>query len=71
MFDQKRKYKMSGTSHTWEKKRNAYRFWWGNLHKTDGLVELNTDVRIIIKHILQSSMGKCKMGSPGSRYELL
>jgi hypothetical protein len=53
------------------KERNPYRFWWENLHKMDCLEELNTDVRIIIKQILQSSIGKCKLGPPDSRYELL
>jgi len=54
--------------HTGKKRK---RFWWENLHKKGYLEELNTDRRIIIKHILQSRMGKCKLDSPGSRYELL
>jgi hypothetical protein len=57
--------------HTWERRGMHSGIWWENLHKTDCLEELNIDVRIIIKQILQSSKGRSKLDSPGSRYELL
>jgi len=62
---------MSETCQTWERRGMHTGFWWETLHKKGCLEELNTDGRIIIKQILQSRMGKCKMDSPGSRYKLL
>jgi len=49
----KKKYKMSETCHTWERRGMHTGFWWENLHKTGCLLEPNTDRRIIIKHLIK------------------
>jgi len=55
---------MGGACGMYREKRNAYRFWCGNLKERDHLEEL--DVGVTSKWVLKNRMRGCGLDSSGS-----